>query len=379
MVSDQAFPAQGGEGIATQNLCTRLSERGHEVLLLTSEVFHPPVVQGIEIVRFPSVCFFQKGHFAIVSSTRIVPLLKERKIQIIHVNLPTFLGWQSFLAARKLDIPRVAGFHVQVGNVIPYNLPPFSFCKNLLELWFSYFYKMADVLISPSNLGKKILSDYSSGKVEVVSNGVDFNVFNPDAIAVEERDKFRRRFGLGASPFLLYVGRLSREKNIFYLLKIMQLLKEKNDDVKLLIVGRGELRDLLQKRAGFLGVEERVIFAGFIHQSDLLCAYREADIFILPSWFELQGMVVLEAMAMKCAIMVSKSSESAAWEMVEEGVNGYTFNLKDPHDAAEKIHFILSSPTLKKSMQQASFLIVKEHDIERSISKVEKLYGELVF
>jgi len=378
VVSDQAFPAQGGEGVATQNLCVRLFERGHKVILLTSKHPHPTKAGGIEIIRFPSFRFFQKGYFAICSSSQIIPILKKKDIQIIHVNLPTLLGWQSFLAAEKLNIPKVAGFHVQIGNVIPYNLPPVSFLKVLLEFWFSYFYNKPDLLISPSNLGKKILSSYSSCRIEVVSNGIDLSIFNPDAIPLEERREFRKRYGLEDLPFLLYVGRLSKEKNVLYLLEIMQILKEKKEDIKLLIAGEGELRALLKRKIFSGNLDKMITLVGFLPQEDLLCAYREADILILPSLFELQSIVTLEAMAMGCSVLIGKSDQSAARDLVKEGVNGHTFSLKNPFDAAEKINFILSNHRLKESMQKASFEIAKQHDIKKSISKIEKLYSELV-
>jgi len=378
MVSDQVFPAVGGEGIVTQNLCIRLSQRGHKVIILTSRVPHPPKIKDIEVIRFPAFSIPQKGYFATALWYQISSILKKRKIQIVHVNLPTFLGWQSFLAARKLDIPRIAGFHVQVGNVIPYDLPPFSFLKKLVELWFSYFYGLADFLISPSNLGKKILSRYLSGKVEVISNGVDLGIFNLDAVSLKEGKRFREKFRLKDSPFLLYVGRLSREKNVGYLLKIMQILTKKNFPVKLLIVGEGELKVLLQKKTFSMSLDKKVIFAGYLPERELLCAYKEADIFILPSLFELQSMVVVEAMAMGKPILVGRSSQSAACEMVKEGVNGYTFDLRDPLDAAEKVESILSNFSLKESMQKASLRIARDHDIQISISKVEDIYRRLL-
>ncbi|MBE0478482.1 glycosyltransferase [Candidatus Aerophobetes bacterium] len=378
VVSDQAFPAWGGEGVATQNLCMILSRRGYELLLLTSKVPHPPRIKGIEVIRFPSIFIPQRGHFAATFFRQIVPIFKIKKIQVVHANLPTFLGWQSFLAAKKLNIPCVAGLHVQVGNVVPYELPPFFFFKGLVEFWFSYFYKMADLLISPSNLGKEILSRYSSCRIEVVSNGIDPGIFNPTSICFDEIEKFKKKFGLKDSHLLIYTGRLNREKNVLYLVKIMQILRQKKKNVKLLIVGKGELEKLLQKKIFSTGLDEMIILTGFLSKGELLCAYREADIFILPSLFELQSIASLEAMAMGCAILVGKSSQSAACELVKEGINGYTFDLKDPHDAAEKINFILSNPALRKSMQKASLTIVREHDIQESITKVEKLYHELL-
>lgn len=378
VVSDQAFPAWGGEGIVTQNLCRKLSEGGHQVLFLTTKVSHPSPVKNIEVIRFPSIFIPQKGHFGVVLFSRIVPILKERKIQIIQVNLPTFLGWQSFIAARKLNIPLVAGFHVQIGNLLPCNLSFCFFLEKLITLWFSHFYKKADLLISPSNLGGKIVSHYSSSRVEVISNGIDFSIFSPSDIFLREREEFRKRFGLKDSPFLLYVGRLSREKNICYLFQIMQVLREKNNTLMLLVAGKGKLQVALQKKAYSMGLSKKVIFAGFLTKSDLFCAYKEADIFILPSLFELQGMAVLEAMAMGKAVLVGRSSQSAACELVQEGINGYTFDLRDPCDAAEKIHLILSQSNLKESMQKASLGIAQAHNIKISISKVEQLYHQLL-
>ncbi len=378
VVSDQAFPAWGGEGIVTQNLCRKLSERGHQVLFLTAKVPYPSLVKNIEVIRFSSIFIPQKGHFAMVLFSRIIPILKERKIQIIQVNLPTFLGWQSFLAAKKLNIPLVAGFHVQTGNLLPYNLPGCFFLEKLITLWFSHFYKKADLLISPSNLGEKIVSHYSSSRVEVVSNGMDFSIFSSNDISLGEREEFRKKFGLENSPFLLYVGRLSKEKNICYLLQIMRVLKEKNSNLMLLIVGKGKLEGALQKKTRSMGLDKKVIFVGFLTGNNLLCAYKEADVFILPSLVELQGMVVLEAMAMRKAVLIGKSSQSAARELVQEGINGYAFDLEDPCDAAEKIHFIISQPALKESMQKASLKIAQAHNIKISISKIEQLYHQLL-
>lgn len=380
VVSDQAFPAQGGEGIATQNLCIRLARRGHRVLFLTSKVPHPPrMKENIEVVRFPGVGFFQKGYFALTSAHRIVPIFEQTRPQIVHVNLPTLLGWQSFLAAEKLSIPKVSGFHVQVGNVVPYEVFPLFCLRYAVELWFSYFYRRADVLLSPSHLGKKILSGYSpDSRIEVVSNGVDVSVFNPHNVSKEKAERFREKFNLGKSSLLLYVGRLSREKNVFYLLEVMKILNSKYPSIKLLVVGRGELTGLFLRRAQAVGVEGSVVFAGFVSSEDLLCAYREADIFILPSLYELQSIVTLEAMAMGCAVLIGGSDQSAACELVEEGVNGYIFDLDNPHHAAQKILLVLSNPDLKRSMQQGSLRMAGEHHIEKSVSRVEKLYGEFI-
>jgi len=378
VVSDQVFPAWGGEGVSTQNLCMKLSERGHRLICLTSKVPYPPQVKGIRVIRFPSIYISQRGYFGVTLFTQIESILKGEEIQIVHINLPTFLGWQSLLAAKRLNIPCVLGLHVQVGNVIPPDMPCFDLLGKALEVWFSYFYKRGDILVAPSNLGKRILSRYSPRKVEVVSNGVDLRVFNYERIPSEKSLEFRRRFSLDKKSFLLYVGRLSKEKNVGYLLKIMKVLKERKQDVKLVVVGVGKLKEELIKRAKIMSLSETVIFTGFIPKEELLYAYKEADILILPSFYELESIVILEGMAMKNVVLVGKSDQNAACELVKEGVNGYTFSLTDPQDAADKIQTVLSDFRLKERMKEASFILARKYDIEKSISKMEEIYRNLV-
>ena len=380
MISDQAFPAWGGEGVAIQRLCLKLQQRGHQIVFLTSRVSHPPIVNEIKIYRFLSFPIPQKrGYFAFPRLATLIFILKKERAEIIHINLPTFLGWQSIRAARKLKIPVVLGFHVQLGNIFPSPSAFFMPLKWIVEKWFSYYYCQADVIVTPSFFARDTLRRYSFRPVEVVSNGVDLNIFNYDRIGEEKTKRFREKYNVGEDSLLLYVGRLSREKNVEYLLFIMRILNQDSFPVKLLVVGQGRLKDKLMKESSKMGLNKSVIFTDYLKKEELICAYKEAEIFILPSLYELQGIVLLEAMAMKNAILVSDSKDSAARELVKEGINGYTFSLKDPQDAARKIKRIISNENLRRSMQEESFKIVSNHhNINESVSKIEAVYKDLV-
>ena len=82
-----------------------------------------------------------------------------------------------------------------------------------------------------------------------------------------------------------------------------------------------------------------------------IALYFCADIFILPSFYELQSIATLEAMAMRNALLIVKNEENAVQELVKEGVNGYTFNLRDVGEVVDKIIKILSDKKLKESMK----------------------------
>lgn len=120
------------------------------------------------------------------------------------------------------------------------------------------------------------------------------------------------------------------------------------------------------------------IFNGFLEEKDLLLAYACADIFISASFCELQSIATLEAMATKKAILIGRSKENAAQELVKKGVNGYTFSLEDSKEAVEKINRILSDVKLRESMEEESYRMIQAHGIEKSVSSLEKIYESLL-
>lgn len=375
--SDQSFPPLGGEGVSTENFCVRLSQRNHRVTVLTSKAKNIPLVKEIRIYRFFTFHFpIAKNYLAFPAFKKVVSVLKKEKIEIIQINESSYLGWQSSKAARKLNIPVVIGFHSQVGNILPFYAP--FFIKKLIELWFSYFFMKGDLVIAPSHFAARLCQKYTDEPIQVVSNGVDLKKFNPGRVSSEDERRFRERYLLRDSSLLLYAGRLSYEKNLSYLLRIMQTLSKKKKGIKLLIVGEGILKKDLEKKVKKTGMTEDVIIAGYLKGKDLLCAYFCADIFILPSFCELQSIATMEAMAMKTTVLVARNEGNAAQELVKEGINGYTFGLEDTGEAVDKIIRILSDKELKRTMKEESFKAIQEHNIEESISKLEKIYENLI-
>ena len=375
--SDQSFPALGGEGVSTENFCVRLSERNHQVIVLTSEVKNISSAKGIKIYRF--FAFHNpiaKNYLAFPPFRKVLFVLRKEKIEIIQINEPSYLGWQAWRTAKRLNIPVVMGFHSQVGNFEPFE-SAFSI-KKLIELWFSYFLGKGDLVIAPSHFAARLCRKYTHRAVQVVSNGVDLKKFNPGRVSSENERRFRERYLLRDCSLLLYVGRLSYEKNLSYLLRIMQTLSKKKKGIKLLIVGEGILKKDLKEKVKKLGMEKDIVITGYLEERDLLCAYLCADIFILPSICELQSIATMEAMAMKTAVLVARDERNAAQELVKEGINGYTFGLEDTGEVADKVIKILFNKELKRTMKEESFKAIQEHNIEESISKLERIYKNLL-
>ncbi|GAI11598.1 unnamed protein product [marine sediment metagenome] len=145
-----------------------------------------------------------------------------------------------------------------------------------------------------------------------------------------------------------------------------------------MIVGEGILKKDLEKKVKKTGMTEDVVIAGYLGGKDLLCAYLCADIFILPSFCELQSIATMEAMAMKTTVLVARNEGNAAQELVKEGINGYTFGLEDTGEAVDKIIRILSDKELKRTMKEESFKAIQEHNIEES-SKMRRSNYQISF
>ncbi|MPY58701.1 glycosyltransferase family 4 protein [Streptomyces spongiae] len=193
-------------------------------------------------------------------------------------------------------------------------------------------------------------------RVFVVPNGVAPGYFMPVREAAQRPLR------------LLYVGRLSAQKNVARLLEAMSLLRE---PVRLRIVGDGELREKLQARAAELGLKD-VEFSGGLLGADLVRAYRDADAFVLPSEKEGMPLVVLEAMA--AALPVIATDVPGTTELLD-GVG----LLADPDPAAlaAAIDSVAADPGLRLRLARRSAAAAPGYSWEAVAARVERVYDDV--
>lgn len=152
----------------------------------------------------------------------------------------------------------------------------------------------ANVKLAPSMLA----AEFTFGKrhahkdVRLIHNGVDLNVFRFDA---EGRDCIRKEFALGEKMVVGHIGRFHQQKNHRYLLEVFQQIRQKQPEATLLLVGVGELQDIVRQWAEELGLEDAVIFAG--QRFDIPQLLSAMDVFVFPSFYEGMPNTVIEAQA----------------------------------------------------------------------------------
>jgi len=175
----------------------------------------------------------------------------------------------------------------------------------------------------------------------------------------EEKRSLREALGIHTRRVILFVGRLVDQKGIRLLLQAFRAIG--NDDVSLLLVGRGPLEEVLKNEASVSG---RVFLVPRVPGEELYRYYAITDIFVLPSVTtntikETWGFVVNEAMCQGCAIVTSDAVGAGVGGLVEEGVNGYVVPENDVPALADALRKILSDEERLTRMKKASKEIIK--------------------
>jgi glycosyltransferase involved in cell wall biosynthesis len=150
---------------------------------------------------------------------------------------------------------------------------------------------------------------------EVIPTGIE-----PASFVLGDREKFRKNYNIPQDrPVLLFLGRVAHEKNIGFLLKVLDQVKKSIPEILLVIAGEGPARVSLEHEASTLGLNENISFIGYLDRhTELNDCYRSADIFIFSSRTETQGLVLLEAMAQ--GLPVVSTAELGTRDVLRDGI-----------------------------------------------------------
>lgn len=206
------------------------------------------------------------------------------------VSTPGPMGLAGLAAGRLLGLPVTGVYHTDFPLYLRH-LTGDPLLEEGAWAYMRWFFGGMDRLYVPSAFYADALAahGFDRGKLREMPRGVDLDLFRPE----RRQAGFWRRFGLGDDPTLLYVGRISKEKNLELLLDAFARLRDGGRRVHLALVGDGPHAHELARRASRSGVA----FTGYLHGEELAAAYASADLFVFPSTTDTFGNAVLEAMA----------------------------------------------------------------------------------
>jgi glycosyltransferase involved in cell wall biosynthesis len=230
---------------------------------------------------------------------------------IIHVVNPAVLGLAGIFYSKLLKTPLVASYHTHLPQYLQhYGL---GMLEGLLWELLKTAHNQANLNLCTSTAMMSELTQHGIERVDLWQRGVDTEIFHPDLASQEMRSHLSQ--GHPESPLLLYVGRLSAEKEIERIKPILAAIPT----ARLALVGDGPHRQMLEKH--FSGTNTH--FVGYLMGKELGAAFASADAFIFPSRTETLGLVLLEAMAAGCPVVAARSGGIP--DIVTDRVNGYLF------------------------------------------------------
>jgi glycosyltransferase involved in cell wall biosynthesis len=262
--------------------------------------------------------------------------VKRFNPDIAHFIHPAMVGTGGLMMAKHLGIPTLASFHLDMAHVARY--VGLGFLGPFMWWYMRTNFNAADYALAPSRRVQRDMLHHGVRQVGLWRRGVDADQFNPARASNDMR--MRLSGGHPDDTILLYVGRLSNEKQIHKL----RAAVEQVPGTRLAIVGDGPARSELQ--AQFAG--SPTTFMGYLRGDELWSAYASADVFLFPSAMETFGLVLIEAMAAGLPVVTSRVG--GADDMVRPGVNGYLFNVGDARGMIDGVRAIVGEPSKRQIM-----------------------------
>ena len=378
MVCDPLMYQSGGSDVSTLRFAELLKKRGHKIIFIAARkkgtkriVYYNKIkVYGHRAMRIPLPQ--NKFHVTFPSSRSMKKIFVDEKIDVVHIMQPLPSALSAIHAAKSLELRTITHSHARPENILWYIVPKGLRHIKLTDYLYKSMlsvYKKSDVTICPTKFGEKDLKNYEPElNTVVITNGVDRTKF----MKMSSRP-LKKKYGIPLNDkVILFIGRLHPEKSVDTLIKAMPYMLKKNRKIRLVIVGDGYLKSSFESLVKKLKVENHVTFLNYIHNNKIVEVYNIADVFVLPSIIEIEGMVVMEAMACSKPILVANSKRSAASQFVKG--NGYLFKTKNPVDLASKALKILFNKKIKKSMGRKSLELSKQYNINNSVILLEKVY-----
>ncbi len=232
-----------------------------------------------------------------------------------------------------------------------------SFRENLANLFMWQLSRVegeaarnADLVVTVSNYSKKRIVELyhvDDAKVRVVPNGVDPEKFKPTIIAEDSK----KEYGLDQKQVVLFVGRLIPRKGLNFLIEAARTVVKEKPETTFVIVGNGPLRNQLASTIEKLNLLGSFHFLGDVDDKALRSLYNYADVFVLPSIQEGQGITLLEAQASSKPVVAFNVSGVA--EVVANGKSGFLVERGNSEMLAKYIVNLLSDTALREKMGAA--------------------------
>lgn len=367
-------PIMDGVAVCVQNYAYWMQKKVGGVSVITPNVPGADYSQyDYEVLNYFSVPVpFRQPYVTGIAEVDpdFINKITRRRFKIVHAHSPFAAGMAAVKVAKKLNIPIVATFHSKYRDDFSQTIPSKAIVEQIIKHIVS-FYERADEVWVPQTSVKEVIKDYGfKGNVEVVPNGSDLVADYPDAYFAEAR----KQLGIKPEDFVcLFVGQHVWQKNVR--LTIEALEKVKDTPFKMFFVGNGYAAEEMKEMVKEKGLDRQVTFVGTVTDREIIKRYyAAADLFLFPSLYDTDGLVVKEAAALRTPSVMVDTATAAS--VIVDNENGFLI----PNDAetyATRLRELIHDPDRvhRVGLQASRSLVRSWEDV---VDEVLERYNRLI-
>jgi len=356
-----------------QDMCEQALSHDFDLQIVTATAKECPVLPNIHNLkpawRVP-MPFYSELDLAFPSAKALERKLLELRPDIMHISTPGPVGFLAKKLAKRHRIPTLGTYHTDFPAYLKKNTG-FESAKKITDRVMAGFYRPFERVFTRSRQYLDIMErdiGIPNDRSLFLSPGTNLHRFNP---AHRDPEVFAQYGALSDGPKVLYVGRISKEKNIPFLLEVWESLKNLygDDDAELILVGEGALRH--KRRYNLI---DDVIFTGPVIGDDLSRLYASSDLFVFPSVTDTLGQVVMEAQASGiCAVV---SDQGGPQSIINAGTapGGLVLKGNDTQTWVDTLHELLENATLRQHYARQGIENMRRFDIIDSFTDFSKAH-----
>jgi glycosyltransferase involved in cell wall biosynthesis len=355
------------DGIVTRLTRTlpHLVAAGDEVLIFCPEGA-PEGHAGAQVVGVPAMPLPLYPELKLALPRPAVSEALERfRPDLVHVVNPAVLGLGGIWLAKTRHLPLVASYHTHLPKYLEY------YGMGMLEplLWelLKAAHNQAELNLCTSSAMVEELTAKGIEHTALWQRGVDTELFRPELASSAMRARLHGGHA-DTGNLLLYIGRLSAEKQIERIRPVLEALPQS----RLALVGDGPHRQQLERV--FEGTA--TTFVGYLAGDELASAYASGDAFVFPSSTETLGLVLLEAMAAGCPVV--GANRGGIPDIVNDGTNGCLFDPDQPASLITAVQRLLGNPTTRAELRRAARLEAERWGWAGATSQLRNYYRQVL-
>jgi glycosyltransferase involved in cell wall biosynthesis len=336
-------------GVATtiRKMTAAGAEAGKKLeVIVSSGELH---IDDIPIKNFPPIGEFELPEYELQKLSfppilQMLDYIQREKFTEIIISTPGPVGLTALLAAKMLNLQTSGIYHTDFPQYVRI-LTEDGFLESVAWRYMHWFYGQLDTVFVNSEEYRQgwIKRGFDSAKLKILPRGLDIELFTP----ARRKPAFWQKFtAVNGQVRLLYVGRISREKDLDILADAYRRLRDDHLPVQLFVVGHGPYSKKLAQSL------PEAVFTGYLTGTELATAYASADIFVFPSTTDTFGNVILEAQASGVPVIVSDSGGPK--ELVEDKTNGLVTRSRDADDFMRAIRSLATDKAERERMGAAA-------------------------